>query len=231
MSDDKINRLCDEVLQSLVASYEFFCAILTDNPTDNHVTTAIEKKTTLMDLIRTSNILKGNVTVKGHLIEDHAIPRMVWCKEHGVPFHLIIKQFVELNHQIGKRIDKQTKRIVRTKVMANKHCKRKALDTPDLVSKRIKHVRKETTRNQKRRHQRYRRKLKVVMLSDLQYQTIDEYLLPWVLVSERQGRAASTWSTSRAYQISKRGQIAGRRLEETPCLCRSRLSQKPNFLN
>ena len=35
--------------------------------------------------------------------------------------------------------------------MANKHCKRKALDTHDLVSKRIKYVRKATTRNQKKK--------------------------------------------------------------------------------
>ena len=84
VSDDKIDRLCDEVLQLLFASYKFFCAILSDNPTDNDVTTAIEKKTTLMNLICTSNILKGNITVKGHLIEDNTIPRMMWCKEHGV---------------------------------------------------------------------------------------------------------------------------------------------------
>ena len=184
-----------------------------------------------MNLIRTSNILKGNITAKGHLIEDHAIPRMVWCKEQGVPFRLIIKLFVELNHQIGKRIDEQTKRIVCPKVMTNKHCKRKALDTHDLVSKTITHVRKETSRKQKRRRQRYRHKLKAIMLLDLQCQTLDEYLLPRVLVSERREQAAGTGSTSRTYQISKRGQVAGENLEEKPYLRRLRSSQKPKFSN
>ena len=93
-----------------------------------------------MDLIRKSNVLNGNVTVKGHIIDAHAIPWMKKCKRLNIPLSKIIEQFVELNHQMGKRIDEQSKRIVCATTMANSMAKRKALEYHSAVNNRIKLV-------------------------------------------------------------------------------------------
>ena len=127
--------------------------------------------------------------------------------------------------------EKQTKRIVRAEVMANKHCKRKALDTHDLVSKRIKHVRKEISRKRKKKAPEVQAQTKSSNAVRSPMPNSRRVFVSPVTVSERRERAAGTGSTARAYQISKRGQVAGGHLEEMPYLCRSRLSQKPNFLN
>ena len=148
VSDDTIDILCDEVTQILTASYAFFRALLKTEPTEDDIRDATEKKNKLMSLFRKTGLLGGNITVKGHIIDDHAINWMRKCKDLGVPLRLIIEQFVELNHQIGSRIDEQTKRIVSADTMANKHCKRKALDTHDLVSKRIKFVHEKASRGE-----------------------------------------------------------------------------------
>ena len=73
------------------------------------------------------------------------------CKRLGLPLRKIIEQFVERNHQISRRLDEQTKRIQSSDHMANKHCKRKALEAHCLVEKQIKLVREGTTKNQPKR--------------------------------------------------------------------------------
>mmetsp|Transcript_33308 Transcript_33308/g.56660 ORF Transcript_33308/g.56660 Transcript_33308/m.56660 type:complete len:226 (-) Transcript_33308:59-736(-) len=59
---------------------------------------------------------------------------------------LILEQFVERNHQDGKRLDEQSKRIVGAETMANTMAKRKALHVHGLVNKRISYVHDDTRR-------------------------------------------------------------------------------------
>ena len=61
---------------------------------------------------------------------------------------MIIEKFVKLNHQPGKRLDEQVKRIVSAGIMANTMSKRKALETNNLVRKRIKFVHKKTAKGE-----------------------------------------------------------------------------------
>ena len=63
-----------------------------------------------------------------------------------VPFSKIIEQFVELNHQTGKRLDEQTKRIPNAETMANSMCKKKALDYNAEINKRIKMIHEHNAR-------------------------------------------------------------------------------------
>ena len=72
-------------------------------------------------------------------------------KRLGLPLRKIIKQCVEQNHQIGRRLDEQTKRMQSSDLMANKYCKRKALEAHGLVEKQIMLVREGTTKNQPKR--------------------------------------------------------------------------------
>ena len=62
------------------------------------------------------------------------------CIESDRPLSKIIEQFVKLNHQMGKQIDEQCKRIVSAEIMANSMAKRKALDYHCKINKRIKLV-------------------------------------------------------------------------------------------
>ena len=68
------------------------------------------------------------------------------CKQLNTPLSKIIEQFVELNHQMGKRIDEQSKRIVCATTMANSMAKRKALEYHSAVRKRIKLVHDDASR-------------------------------------------------------------------------------------
>ena len=90
--------------------------------------------------------MNGNLTTEGHIIEAHAIEWMQKCRAWQLPSQLIIEQFVELNYQTGTRLGEQVKRIVVAKTMANTVCKRKALETNNLVRKRIKYVHKKTAK-------------------------------------------------------------------------------------
>ena len=144
--DSRIDTLCGEVILILTASYDFFGTLLQKNSSDDNVNDAEAKRNKLVRLIRNLGILNGNLTVKGHIIEDHAIGWMQTCRAWGLPLRLIIEQSVELNHQTGKRLDKQGKRFAVAKTMANTMCKRKALETNNLVRKRIKYVHKKTTK-------------------------------------------------------------------------------------
>ena len=69
--------------------------------------------------------MKGNITVKWHIIDTHSIWFMKICKELNVPISKIIKQFVELNHQTGKILDNQCKRIPNAVFMANSMAKKR----------------------------------------------------------------------------------------------------------
>ena len=106
--------------------------------TNGDVNDAEQNKERLMDLFQESDVLKGNITVKGHIIDAHSIWFMKKCKELNIPFSKIIEQFVELNHQTGKRLDEQTKRIPHAEIMANSMCKKKALDYNAEINKQIK---------------------------------------------------------------------------------------------
>ena len=64
----------------------------------------------------------------GHIIDARSIWFMEKCKQLNIPFSRIIEQFVELNHQTRKWLDKQTRRISHAEIMANSMCKNKALD-------------------------------------------------------------------------------------------------------
>ena len=143
--------MCDEVIKLLTAPYEFFEALLKYDSTEDQINEADIKKKELMSLTRKSDILKGNITVKGHLIESHSIFWMKKFKRLGLPLRKIIKQCVEQNHQIGRRLDEQTKRMQSSDLMANKYCKRKALEAHGLVEKQIMLVREGTTKNQPKR--------------------------------------------------------------------------------
>jgi hypothetical protein len=132
----------------LTASYDFFGTLLQKNSSDDNVNDAEAKRNKLVRLIRNLGILNGNLTVKGHIIEDHAIGWMQTCRAWELPLRLIIEQSVELNHQTGKRLDKQGKRFAVAKTMANTMCKRKALETNNLVRKWIKFVHKKTVKGE-----------------------------------------------------------------------------------
>ena len=106
--------------------------------TDANVNDAEQKKERLMDLFRKSNVLKGNITVKGHIIVAHSTWFMKKCKQLNVPFSKIIEQFVGLNQQTGKRLDEQTKRIPHAEIMASSMCKKKALDYNAEINKQKK---------------------------------------------------------------------------------------------
>ena len=126
--DSEIDELCDEVALLLTSSLNYFEAIMKFPATDADVNDAEQKKKRFMKLVRKSNVLKGNITVKGHIIDAHSIDCMKKCKQLNIPFSKILEQFVELNHQTGKRLDEQCKRIPNAVTMANCMCKKKALN-------------------------------------------------------------------------------------------------------
>ena len=138
--DSEIDELCDEVESLLTSSLHFFEAILKFPATDADVNDAEQKKGRFMELVRKSDVLKGNITVKGHIIDVHSIGCMKKCKQLNIPFSKILEQFVELNHQTGKRLDEQSKRITNAVTMANSMCKKKALDYNAEINKQITRV-------------------------------------------------------------------------------------------
>ena len=148
VSGSDIDEMCDEVTALLTSSLDFFDALLKFPATNDDVENAEEKKKHYMHLVRNSVVLKGNVTVKGHIIDAHAIPWMRKCKELNLPLSKIIEQFVELNHQMGKQIDEQSKRIVSAEIMANSMAKRKALEYHCEVNARITLVHEDASRGE-----------------------------------------------------------------------------------
>ena len=96
-----------------------------------------------MELFRKSDVLKCNLTVKEHIIHAHSIWFMKTYRQLNTPFLVIIEQFVELNHQIGKRLDDQTKIIPHAEIMAKVMYKKKALDYNTEINKQRKKVRED----------------------------------------------------------------------------------------
>jgi hypothetical protein len=152
--DSEIDELCDEVTLLLTSSLDFFEAIMKFPATDADVIDAEQKKERLMDFFRGSDMLKGNITVKGHVIDAHSIWFMKKCKQLNIPFAKIIEQFVELNHQTGKRLDELTKRIPHAEVMANTMCKRKSLQYNAEINKQIRLVSQNGMRGKYNKEQR-----------------------------------------------------------------------------
>ena len=77
--DLEIDKLYDGLIYILTASYDFSNTLLKKNTTENHVEVAKTSKDKFVDLIQTLEILGGNVTVKGHIIDEHAIDCMKKC--------------------------------------------------------------------------------------------------------------------------------------------------------
>ena len=92
--------------------------------------------------------MNKKLTVKGHIIDRHAIECMTYYAELGLPFRNILEQFIERNHQEGKRLDQQSKRIVSAATMAETMAKRKALQYHELVMQQIKRVHEHTARGE-----------------------------------------------------------------------------------
>ena len=88
-------------------------------------------------------MFKG-VIPTAHCIEDHSVDLFICNMENGLP--LMIEQFVERNHQDGRRLDDQCKRIVCPIKRARTHARRKALDGLASINRRIKEVNDATKR-------------------------------------------------------------------------------------
>ena len=88
-----------------------------------------------MELYR---LMFTSVPPKAHILEDHAVEQYILHLENGLP--LVVEQFVERNHQDGKRHDEQSKRIKDPQLRANNHARRKCLDNLGAIKRRQKLV-------------------------------------------------------------------------------------------
>ena len=129
VDDAFIDDGCDEVISLLTSSLAMIDALLKKDATLEDVAPAKEKIDEYVKIFKASTITGDKLTVKLHVLKDHGAQCL---KNHivaGLPLHLSIEQFVERNHQEGKKLDEQMKRIVSSDTMTNKMAKVKALDS------------------------------------------------------------------------------------------------------
>ena len=84
--DSEIGELCAEVTLLLTRSLDLFEAIMKYPATDADVNNVDQRKERLVDLFRKSNLLKGNITVKGPIIDAQSIWFMKKCRQLNVLF-------------------------------------------------------------------------------------------------------------------------------------------------
>ena len=125
----------------LTKSYKLFQILIKHERESDDV----EKATTMVkDYMDKWREMMPTLPPKAHIIDDHAIEQFVRHFENGL--YLVIEQFVEQNHQNGRRLDDQCKRVPDQQTRANTHCKRKALDGLAAIRKRQKEVHEDTAR-------------------------------------------------------------------------------------
>ena len=136
-----IDKLCNDMVILLTRSYKLFALLHKECPDDEDVIHCEALVKLYMSQYR--EMFKG-VTPKAHCIEDHSVDLFIRHMENGLP--LMIEQFVERNHQDGRRLDEQCKRIVCPIKRARTHARRKALDGLASINRRIKEVNDATKR-------------------------------------------------------------------------------------
>ena len=80
--------------------------------------------------------VKKLLTPKTHTTEDH----LIWQLRLHDHYPLLVEQFVELNHQIGSKLDSQTKRIVDVNTRANCMARNRTWDSHKDVQVQIRRV-------------------------------------------------------------------------------------------
>jgi len=143
VEDIVIEKICNETGSTLFAMHEMFSQLIISSPTQADVEIAKEKVSKFIVMYR--DLKKDILPPKGHTTEDHAIDQYVQrMDDGGLP--VVIEQFVEKNHQIGGRLDNQTKRLPSAVVRADTMAKRKGLDDIAGIRKRQKVVKEATAR-------------------------------------------------------------------------------------
>jgi len=135
VDDTVIDKLCDNIIDLLTKSYELFQILIEHERKEEDVDKA---KVMVKEYMAKWREMMPTVPPKAHIMEDHAVEQFQRHFENGL--YLVIEQFVEQNHQNGRRLDDQCKRVPDHQTRANTHCKRKALDGLAVVQKRIKVV-------------------------------------------------------------------------------------------
>ena len=80
--------------------------------------------------------VKKLLTPKAHTTEDH----LIWQLRLHDHYPLLVEQFVELNHQIGSKLDSQTKHIVDVNTRANCMARNRTWDSHEDVQVQIRRV-------------------------------------------------------------------------------------------
>ena len=140
VDDAFIDKGCDEVISLLTSSLAMIESLLKHDATLDDVEPAKEKIDEYVKIYRECTITGDRLTVKLHVLNDHGAQCLRNHIVAGLPLHLAIEQFVERNHQEGKKLDQQVKRIVSAETMANKMAKVKALDSMAAIRARIQYV-------------------------------------------------------------------------------------------
>ena len=141
LDDSAVDIICDKTATILTASLNLFEVLLRSSPAASDIAEARLKLKVFMELYRG---YFQKVTPKAHALEDHMIDQYITHLENGLP--LVIEQFVERNHQDGKRHDEQVKRIKDPQIRADNMAKRKYLDDLAVIKIRQKAVRKSKSR-------------------------------------------------------------------------------------
>lgn len=141
MDDAVIDSLCGKTYKILVASLELFDALMTPSASATDIANLRVKVSVYMKMYRE---MFRSVQPKALILEDHAVEQYILHFENGLP--LVVEQFVERNHQDGKRHCEQSKRIQDTQIWDNNHVRRKWLDNLGAIKKRQKLVHVVTAR-------------------------------------------------------------------------------------
>ena len=137
----EINTLCDNMVDLLTRSYNLFEILHKHNPTQDDIEVV---RTRVTSYIAKWREMLPTMPPKAHIIEDHAVEQFVRHLQNGL--WLVIEQFVERNHQEGRILDDQCKRVPILQQRAETHCKRKGLNGLASIRKRQKVVQSATAK-------------------------------------------------------------------------------------
>lgn len=135
-----VDKLCDEMIELLTNWKSVFDMLLKGGtPTEENIQ---QLQQHIDAAIKTHRKVNTLLTPKSHTMHLHG----AWQYSLHKNLPLIIEEFVERNHQDGKHVDNQTKRIPDAKVRGKSAAKRRGLDILAPVEKRIKLVHASTAR-------------------------------------------------------------------------------------